>query len=143
MGLHYSQRIYYDDPVENQAFINVYGAYLYCKHGQPSYVRCARCREETSDKYRKKDHFGTDAFWDYFRRMFEDKSSNILEEEECSVNVSDKPDVFKPLKKSKSFEELKKEYRRLSKVHHPDKGGDHDIMTRLNNLYEKLRDRFI
>ena len=95
MGLHYSQRTYYNDPVENQKFINVYGPRLYCKHGQPCSVRCVRCREETSDKYRKKDHFGTDAFWEYFRRMFEDRPK--CDEEECSVNVSDKPDVFKPL----------------------------------------------
>ena len=66
-----------------------------------------------------------------------------MPKEEVSVNVSDKEDIFKPLKKSSSFEELKKEYRKLSKIHHPDKGGDHNIMVRLNNLYEKLRDRFI
>ncbi len=141
MGLHYSERIYYDDPIENQKFINIYGSYVYCRHGQPSYIKCCKCWEECGAKYKKKDHFGTDAFWEFFRRMFEDKTEE--EEEEVSVNVSDKPDVFKPLKKSKSFEELKKEYRRLSKVHHPDKGGDHNIMVRLNNLYEKLRDRFI
>ena len=73
--------------------------------------------------------------------MFEDRTEE--EEEEVSVNVSEKTDIFKPLKKSSSFDELKKEYRRLSKVHHPDKGGDHNIMVRLNNLYQKLKDRFI
>jgi len=142
MGLHYSQRKYYDDPIENEKFINIYAPFVYCKHGQPSYIRCIRCYEETRAKHRKKEHFGTDAFWEYFRRMFEDKTQGECEEE-VSVNVSDKPDVFKPLKKSSSFEELKKEYRKLSKIHHPDKGGDHNIMVRLNNLYEKLRDRFI
>tara|TARA_Y100000401_G_scaffold49026_1_gene38121 strand:+ start:819 stop:1241 length:423 start_codon:yes stop_codon:yes gene_type:complete len=140
MGLHYSQRTYYNDPEKNNEFIRIYGCHVYCKHGQPSYVKCHKCFDETRDKYRKKDHFGTDSFWEFFRRMFEDKTE---EEEEVSVNVSDKPDIFKPLKKSSSFDELKKEYRKLSKVHHPDKGGDHNIMVRLNNLYEKLRDRFI
>lgn len=139
MGLHYTQRTYYDDPTENQKFINIYGSYIYCKHGQPSYIKCCKCCEETQSKHHKKDHFGTDAFWEFFRRMFDDN----IQEEEYSVNISDKPDVFKPLKRSKSFDELKKEYRRLSKVHHPDKGGDHNIMVRLNNLYSKLKDRFI
>ena len=142
MGLHYSQRTYYDDPIENEKFINIYGSFIYCKHGQPSYIRCIRCCEETRAKYSKKEHFGSDGFWEYFRRMFDDKTEEKYEED-LSVNVSDKPDVFKPLKKSNSFEELKKEYRKLSKIHHPDKGGDHNIMVRLNNLYEKLRDRFI
>ena len=143
MGLHYSQRTYYDDPVENQKFIRVYGSCVYCKHGQPSYVKCYKCCEETQSKYCKKEHFGSDAFWEFFRRMFEDRPKYEEEEEECVVNVSDKTDVFKPLKRSSSFDELKKEYRRLSKIHHPDKGGDHNIMVRLNNLYQKLRDRFI
>ena len=75
--------------------------------------------------------------------MFDDRPKYEEEEEECIVNVSDKEDVFKPLKKSDSFDELKKEYRRLSKIHHPDKGGDHNIMVRLNNLYQALRKRFI
>ncbi len=141
MGLHYSERKYYDDPEENEKFINLYGPTLYCKHGQPSYYKCYKCiddmrklREAAYKKDRK-------SFWEYFRKLFEggDKYDNV----ECCVNVSDKHDEFKPLKKSKSFDELKKHYYKLSRIHHPDKGGDVCIMQRLNNLFEKLRERFI
>jgi len=129
MGLHYSQRTYYDDPIDNEKFINVYGSFIYCKHGQPSYIKCSECCEETQSKYCKND------FWEFFRHMFEDRPKY---EKECSVNVSDKPDIFKPLKRSDSFDELKKEYRRLSKIHHPDKGGEKSMFQRLQNLYERL-----
>lgn len=33
MGIHYSERKYYDDPEENEKFINIYGPTLYCKPG--------------------------------------------------------------------------------------------------------------
>ena len=35
-------------------------------------------------------------------------------------------------------EELKKMYRELTKIHHPDNGGDNDIMARINNEYTEL-----
>lgn len=36
----------------------------------------------------------------------------------------------------KTLDELKKEYRRLSKIHHPDLGGDVETMKRVNAEYE-------
>ena len=33
--------------------------------------------------------------------------------------------------------ELKAEYRRLAKIHHPDRGGDTETMKAINNEYEK------
>jgi len=141
MGLHYSERKYYDDPKENERFINIYGPTLYCKHGTSSQYKCYKCiddmrklREAAYKKDRK-------AFWEYFRKFFDgEQNENDIE---CCVYPSDEHDEFKPLKKSKSFDELKKQYYKLSKVHHPDKGGDVSIQQRLNNLYEKLRERFI
>ncbi|NCC84686.1 MAG: J domain-containing protein [Clostridia bacterium] len=37
-----------------------------------------------------------------------------------------------------SIEELKREYRRLVMIHHPDRGGSEDAMKRLNEEYETL-----
>jgi DnaJ-class molecular chaperone len=37
-------------------------------------------------------------------------------------------------------EEIKKAYRDLSKIHHPDKGGDPEKFKELNNAYEILKD---
>ena len=141
MGIHYRERKYYDDPEENERFIDVYGSGMYCKHGQPSYYKCYRCEEEKRIHQESKYKKDRTAFWEYFRKLFEDESDD--DDVECYVNVSDKVDEFKPLKRSKSFEELKKEYYKLSRIHHPDKGGDVSIQQRLNNLYEKLRERFI
>ena len=36
-----------------------------------------------------------------------------------------------------SLEELKAEYRRLAKIHHPDRGGDTEVMKAINNEYEE------
>lgn len=36
----------------------------------------------------------------------------------------------------KTLEELKAEYRRLARVHHPDVGGDTETMKQINNQYE-------
>lgn len=36
-----------------------------------------------------------------------------------------------------TLEELKAEYRRLAKIHHPDLGGDTETMKAINNEYEK------
>ena len=41
MGLHYSERTYYDDPDENDHFVKYYGCNMYCKHNpnqHPSYL---------------------------------------------------------------------------------------------------------
>lgn len=38
----------------------------------------------------------------------------------------------------KTLDELKREYRRLSKLHHPDCGGDEEIMKVINNEHDEL-----
>lgn len=38
--------------------------------------------------------------------------------------------------------DVKTSYRRLSKQHHPDYGGDRDVFERLNQFYESLTTRF-
>lgn len=42
-------------------------------------------------------------------------------------------------KEVKTLEELKKEYFRLIKINHPDKGGDTATMQQINNEYDELR----
>jgi len=38
-----------------------------------------------------------------------------------------------------SIQNLKKKYRELAYQHHPDHGGDEDMMKRINAEYEKVR----
>ena len=39
-------------------------------------------------------------------------------------------------------EELRKEYKKLCRIHHPDKGGKTTMFQRLQNLYERLCSSF-
>ena len=41
----------------------------------------------------------------------------------------------------RTLEELKKEYRRLSMIHHPDRGGDAATMASINNEYDEAFSR--
>ena len=38
-------------------------------------------------------------------------------------------------------EELRKQYRRLSRRHHPDKGGSNDTQAQINDQYQKALDQ--
>lgn len=38
----------------------------------------------------------------------------------------------------KTLDELKREYRRLSKIHHPDCGGDEEVMKAIINEHDEL-----
>ena len=44
---------------------------------------------------------------------------------------------------TKTLDELRKEYRRLAMLHHPDKGGDTSLMQIINEQYEKLSNKLI
>ena len=39
-----------------------------------------------------------------------------------------------------TMEELRREYRRLAKLHHPDTGGDTEDMKQINAEYDRLFD---
>ena len=43
----------------------------------------------------------------------------------------------------KTLDELRKEYRRLAFLYHPDKGGDTAIMQLINDLYDRLSRKLI
>ncbi len=139
MGLDYKERKYYDDPQENEDFINIYGKFIYCNHGQPSYYTCYKCKSENelkNQKKYKKDKKPFDPF-----KCFEDFEYRRSEINENLTSEIQEP-RFNKLKKSNSFEELKKEYYKLCKVFHPDKGGDEETFKQLNNLYHDLETNF-
>ena len=48
---------------------------------------------------------------------------------------------MKYFKNIKTLEELRREYRRLIKINHPDNGGSEEIMKEINNEYEELFER--
>ena len=144
MGLHYSERRYYDDDEKNETFIRVYGPQLYCKHNCPNYHKCYRCEE---DKYRD--------VMDKWCRTQELKFKQFVNDLHGFMFISPDPekinkiqvrenDKFKGLKKSNSSEELKKEYHKLAKKYHPDKeGGDTKLFQKLSQLYNILTEKFI
>ncbi|HBG5344123.1 TPA: hypothetical protein KQG29_001487 [Clostridioides difficile] len=45
---------------------------------------------------------------------------------------------MKYLKKIESLEDLKNRFKKLAKIHHPDIGGDEEIMKQINNEYDYL-----
>lgn len=45
---------------------------------------------------------------------------------------------MKYFKEVKSLEDLKKQFKKLAMKHHPDRGGDQEIMKAINNEYDKL-----
>lgn len=144
MGLHYSQRNYYDDPEENKNFIKYYAANMYCHHGQPSYATCYRCRcEKREDQYRKYCEKKRINFMKYFNEQFNYYFNNPSLQTE-NVMEPRKDDKFIKLKKSSSHEELKKEYHKLAKKYHPDKPtGSTKLFQKLSQIYELLLRQFI
>ena len=113
----------------------------YCEHNQPIYYQkfCSGCKEIKEreakiryDSYWKKKR---GCFWDYFKETFGGDVTDPSYKHEI-------PKEFNTLRRSTSAEELKKEYRKLCRIHHPDKGGKTTMFQRLQNLYERLCSSF-
>ena len=88
----------------------------YCSHGNPIYYTsfCPGCRAE---KRKKREEYA-EKYWEHKR--------------------------INKLKKSKSQEELRKEYYKLAKKYHPDKPtGNTKLMQKLSQIYELLLRQFI
>ena len=142
-GLHYSERRYYADDEENDHFIKHYGSQLYCKHNCPSYQKCYRCENDKHDINMSR-----------WYRVQEEKFRKLIHHLHGFVFIEPDPrklskiqvredDKFKSLKRSNSQEELKKEYKKLARKMHPDKGGNTKIFQKLSQLYNILTEKFI
>ena len=112
----------------------------YCDHGQPIYYKgCSGCKavkaHEANIRYESYWAKRRAFFWDHLKQMFEGDVRD-------PAYTHRLPQQFNTLRKSNSFEELRHEYRKLARKHHPDKGGTTDVFQRLQNLYERLIKRF-
>ncbi len=121
----------------------------YCSHGNPIYYMsmCPGCRAE---KRKKRDDYA-EKYWEdkrinfikYFNKQYDYyfTDPSVKSPEVIKIREDDK---FFKLKKSKSQEELKKEYYKLAKKYHPDKPtGNTKLMQKLSQIYELLLRQFI
>ena len=141
MGLDYSQRTYYDDPDENDHFVKYYGSTMYCSHGQPTYQTCYRCESEKRDLTMKQWYLKQEErFIKFIGGGFTFNQPDTREINKLNIRTNDK---FTSLKRSKSQEELKKEYHKLALQYHPDKeSGSTRIFQALNQVYTMLLDSY-
>jgi hypothetical protein len=92
MGLHYSERKYYDDPVENAEFINYYAKYI--PQYNPSYVsNVIHVKKEPTDT---------------FYHLKKSDSAEDLKKEYYKLAKQLHPD--KPTGSTKLFQKLKQIY---------------------------------
>jgi hypothetical protein len=63
---------------------------------------------------------------------------NILDSEICTESEFDKACRLLKIEKNASFNDIKKSFRSLMRIHHPDKGGDSNICQEINWAYEFL-----
>lgn len=78
--------------------------------------------------------------YDYSNQYNTGQNNNSFNKKEYNKNKeSVLPSYYKVLgfnKKPESFDDIKLSYRRLVKVHHPDRGGDIETMQKINDAYE-------
>lgn len=114
----------------------------YCIHNQPIYNQkyCSGCRAIREKQAKKRYHAYWNKqrghFWDYFKEAF---GGDPRDPDTPEHKI---PEEFMPLRKSKSQEELRKNYFKLARIHHPDKGGEKTMFQRLQNCYERLCKKF-
>ena len=105
--------------------------------------KCYRCEEEKNKDIMDKWYRSQELKFQHFINslhgfMFISPDPNKINKIKIRSN-----DKFVTLKKSNSSEELKFEYRRLSKKMHPDKeGGSTAMFQKLSQLYTILLEKF-
>ncbi len=133
----WEDRTFYQDPEEDIHFKKYYAPRMYCRHGQPNYVKCWSChRERENAYYEEYCNCGDKGFKFFFEPDFDPCENSFFEEKDM-----DKVE-FCNLRDSHTLQDLKKEYYKLCKINHPDKGGDPEVFKRLNNLYHNLINKF-
>jgi len=137
MGLHYSERRYYEDDKENEDFIKYYAHQIYCRHGQANYVICYKCKDESEfikmREYWKRLNIKYRNFnWNSFFGMESPTDDD-------GIDVDDDYRIL-GLKKTSSQEDLKKAFHQKARETHPDKvGGDGDMFKRIREAYDNIR----
>lgn len=81
--------------------------------------------------------------YNYSNQYNTGQNNNSFNKKEYNKNKeSVLPSYYKVLgfnKKPDSFDDIKLSYRRLVKVHHPDRGGDMETMQKINDAYESAK----
>ncbi len=118
---------------------NIYKSY--CPHNNPIYLThfCPGCRRVRELQQQKR----YDNYWSNKRIPIEEFFTNYFKMYDPSLTSEDKlkirdNDKFASLKRSNSEEELKKEYYKLAKKLHPDKGGTTKLFQKLQQIYNLL-----
>ena len=116
----------------------------YCIHGNPiHYSFCPGCRAMKQQQERQKydDYWRRNIsinFKEYFNDTFTMFDPSLTSEDKLKVRQND---TFYHLKKSNSQEDLKKEYYKLAKKLHPDKGGTTKLFQKLQQIYNLLQSK--
>ncbi len=115
----------------------------YCQHGNPIYIMsfCPGCRaiKEKEQEIRYTQYWKSHRIpiEEFFSNMFKFFDPSLQAESKLEVRQNDK---FATLKKSKSQEELSKNYKKLARCYHPDKpSGSTKLFQKLAQLYELLK----
>lgn len=117
----------------------------HCIHGNPIYYSfCPACRaiKQQQETKRYNDYWERNIkikFNEYFNDTFKMFDPSLTSEDKLKVRNNDK---FYKLKTSNSEEDLKKEYYKLAKRYHPDKGGSTKLFQKLQQLYHLLKSKF-
>ena len=139
MGLHYSERVYYEDEKEQEHFVNYYAEHIYCRHGQPSEVICYRCKEDAA-------HIKMRRYWDKFNIKYRNFNWNSFfgmesPRDDDGINVDEDYRVL-GLKKTSSQEDLKKAFHQKARETHPDKvGGDGELFKKIKHAYDNIKEQ--
>jgi hypothetical protein len=93
--------------------------------------------------YSKRKKYSTYFYKETPRFEKKEKRGNPFSEFfEREIHQDDDDFEFMGLKRSCSEEDLKKQYHKLAKEYHPDKGGTNTLFIRLKNAYENIK-RFL
>jgi len=114
---------------------------MYCSHGQPTYQTCYQCESQKRELTMKEWYLKQEEkFRKFIGGGFTFNQPDTREINKLNIRADE---LFTSLKRSKSQEELKKEYHKLALKYHPDKeSGSTRIFQALNQVYTMLLDAY-